>query len=496
MWRIFLFLPVIFFPASSLQSQQTSPSIATIDSLIRAKDYDQALRNTRSALRQKPRDYRLWTLEGIVLSLTNRKSDALQAFDKALSISPAYIPALKAKVELLFQARDERAIPVLAKLLKINPEDHTAHEMYGVLKGRQGECASANAHFLRVEKAIANHVTSLEVYGDCLASTKQFEKAIPVFKQIVALLPNESYPKYDLAILLVDTKQYGEALNVLEALLANGPLDPDVLSLASEAYEASGDIPKAVALLRQAIILSPSTAAYYNAFALLCLDHESFQVGIDMLGVGLQHISGNASLYLSRGLLYAQIAEYDKAEADFRTAESLDAKETLSSYAMDLSELEKHEPQKALQQLRSQLKAHPDSARHHYLLAELLDRDISANRPEAIQEAIASARSAVKLKPDFVPARDLLARLYQQSGQYTLAREQCQLALRYDASDRSAVYRLIMLLRHSGSEEDRAKIPALVKRLSALQEAARQQETDRKRFRFVEEQSAQAAATQ
>jgi tetratricopeptide (TPR) repeat protein len=480
-------LLVILLSALTLQSQQASTSIAAIESLIRSKDYDQALQQTRSALHHTPNDYRLWTLEAIILSNTDHKSDAGNAFDKALSLAPTYTPALQGKVELLYETQDANAIPLLAKLLKINPGDQTAHEMYAVLKARQGKCPSAIAHFRPVEKAIANHPTSLELYGDCLARAKQSQKAIEVFKQLVVLRPNQTYPRYDLAVLLVDTKQYRDALKVLEPLLVADQSDPDMLTLASEAYEASGDTPKAVSLLRQAIVLSPSTAHYYNAFALLCLDHESFQVGIDMIDAGLHYISDDASLYLSRGLLYAQLAQYEKAEADFRTAEKLDSQQSLSSYAIALAQLEKNEPEKALSEIRSQVKAHPDSARHRYLLARLLQRNISDHDDRAIKEAIGSALTAVTLKPDFVEARDLLASLYQESGRYALAVEQCQLALRYAPSDQSAIYRLIMLLRHSGKSEDRAKIPALVKRLSALQQAARQQETDRKRFRLVEE---------
>jgi len=484
---MFVPLLLILVSAFDFQLQQADASIATIESLIRSKEYDQALERTRSALEKTPSDYRLWTLEGIVLSTTNRKPDAVDAFDKALCLAPTYRPALQGKVELLYQTLDERAIPLLAKLLKTNPNDETAHEMYAVLEARQGKCPTAIFHFRHTEKAIANHPTSLEAYGDCLASTKQSQKAIAVFEQLIALRPEETYPKYDLAVLLIETKQYSEAVKVLEPLLAAGQSDPDILSLASEAYESSGDTPKAVALLRKAIMLSPSTAGYYNAFALLCLDHESYQVGIDMIDAGLQRISGEASLYLSRGLLYAQLAQYEKAEADFRTAESLDSEQALSSYAIALAELEKHEPDKALLEVRSQLKAHPDSALHHYLLASLLEKDVSEDHPRFIKEAINSALIAVKLKPDFVEARDLLASLYQQSGQYALAIEQCQVALHYAPLDQSAMYHLIISLRHSGNE--RAKIEALVKRLAEAQQLSRQQETDRKRFKFIEERS-------
>jgi tetratricopeptide (TPR) repeat protein len=482
--RLVLF---IFGAALVAYGQSTQVSVASIESLIRSQQYDQALQLTKSALHEKPNDFRLWTLEGIVFSIQGSNQDALNAFDKALSLSPTYAAALKGKVQLLYQTNDKRAIPLLEKILKAGPKDETAHEMLAVLEGRQGNCQAAIGHFLLSGEVIANHAYSLEVYGHCLVDTKQPQKAIPVFEQLAALLPDRTYPKYDLAVLLVETKQNDPALKVLEPLLAADPSDPDLLSLASEAYEAAGDTPKAVALLRQAIVLNPDSASYYNAFALLCLDHESFRVGIDMIDAGMQRILDNSSLYISRGLLFAQLAQYDKAEADFKTAERLDSTQTLSSYAMDLAELEKNHPDEALTEVRAQLKAHPDSALHHYLLAKLLEKGASDD-PATLKEAINSARGAVKLKPDFVEARDLLASLYLASRQYGLAIEQSETALQYAPSDQSAMYHLIIALRHSGQSGDRDKIQALVKRLSEAQEVSRQQDTDRKRFKLVEQQ--------
>ena len=107
--------------------------------------------------------------------------------------------------------------------------------------------------------------------------TKQPAKAISVFEQLVLLLPKQNYPKYDLAVLLLETKQNEAALKILEPLLVADQSDPDLLSLASEAYEANGETPKAVSLLREAIVLNPKNSNYYVSFAALCLDHQSFQ---------------------------------------------------------------------------------------------------------------------------------------------------------------------------------------------------------------------------
>src|SRR5208283_1097327 len=252
--RLVLFILGAAFLA---HGQATKVPVATIESLIRSQEYDQALQLTKSALHETPNDFRLWTLEGIVLSIKGSNQEALIAFDKALSLSPSYAAALKGKAQILFQTQDKRAIPLFGKILKLEPKDETAHEMLANLLGRLGNCQAAIGHFLQSAQLIANHPSSLEVYGYCLQQTKQPQMAIPVFGQLAALLPQQTYPKYDLAVLLLETKQHDAALKVLEPLLAADQSDPDLLSLASEAYEAAGDTPRAVSLMRQAIVLSP-----------------------------------------------------------------------------------------------------------------------------------------------------------------------------------------------------------------------------------------------
>ena len=470
----------------ALHAQQGPSPVASIESLIRSHDYDQALQLTRSSLNQSPRDFRLWTLEGIVFSMQQNSADALGAFDKALAINPAYPPALKGEVQLLYAGGDKRAIPLLERILKADPKDQTAQEMLATLDRRQGNCKAAVNHFLLSTDSIQSHPASLEAYGYCLVQLQRMQDAVPVFERLVDLLPDRAYPKYDLAVVLVATKQNDAALKVLEPLLTPDQQDPDILSLASEAYEAAGNTPQAVALLRQAIVLSPATANYYVSFASLCLDHESFQVGIDMIDAGLARIPNDPALYISRGLLYAQLAQYDKAEADFNRAEQLDSKQSLGSYAVDLAELARNNPDDALARVRTQLKAHPESALLHNLLAELLmDQGPAVGSPE-FQEAMRSALIAVRLKPDLVTAHDTLASMYIHSRQFNLAIDQSRLALRYSPSDETAAYHLLIALRHSG-QADSPEIKALVKQLAAMHQDSMKKESDRKRYRLVEQ---------
>jgi tetratricopeptide (TPR) repeat protein len=190
--------------------------------------------------------------------------------------------------------------------------------------------------------------------------------------------------------------------------------------------------------------------------------------------------------------LYAQFAQYDLAEEDFKAAERLDSSQSISSYAIDLAELQRNHPDQALAEIHTQLKAHPQSPLLNYLLAKMLWSQGSDGDKKIPAEAMRSVQLALKLKPDMVEARDLLANMYMRSGQYSLAVEQCRLALQYSPSDQSAIYHLITALRHSSQAEQHQEIPALLKRLSELQQSSLQQETDRKRFKLVEAEAPSA----
>lgn len=488
---LLMMLPVAF--AAWPQGRARDDTIDSIETQIRARDYDQALRLAESALHAAPRDSRLWTLQGIALSLTQKPRAASRAFETALSISPNDPAALRGEVQILYQSQDQRAIPLLEKILRQDGSDSTAHEMLATLEARHDNCKPAVDQFALSGDATRTHPASLELWGDCLIRLHRPADAVPVFQQLSTLVALPAvWPRYDWAVALVEAQQNDAAVTVLQPIIASDHPDPDTLRLASDAYEALGQTPKAVALLRQAIVLNPTNPAYYVAFTALCMNHESFQVGIDMLDVGIRRIPRDPSLYLSRGLLYAQMAQYDRAEADFRMAELLQPQQSLSAYAMDLTDLQKNKPEAAIAKVRAQLKGHPESPLLHFLLAKLLWSQGNKTGSAAMAEAEKQASTAVALKPDLTEARDLLADIDISSGRYDQAARQCHLTLEQDPSDQTAIYHLIIALRHTEQGRASHEISELVTRLSALQQRSLEQETARKHFSLVESQSAPA----
>jgi tetratricopeptide (TPR) repeat protein len=456
-----------------------------IQAALQARDYAQALQLISAELQHSPQNARLWTLQGFALAGLGKDREALAAYDKALTISPDFLPALEGAAELEYKAGNTHAVARLNRILELRPEDPTSHAMLAALAYKQHDCATAVKHFAASAQLISTRPSALAEYGACLMDLGRAPDAVPIFQQIVARFPENLRARYDLAAAQTAVHQEKDAVETLQPLLEAKDPDSDVLDLASSAYEAQGDTPKAVELLRQAIVSSPTKVKYYLDFATLSFNHQSFQVGIDMVDAGLKRMPKAAPLYVARGVLYIQLAQYEKGEADFQTATQLDPSQASSAVAQGMAQIQQSNLDQALGTVNSHLRRHPQEAFLYYMKAQILvQKGVLPGSPE-FKEAIASATRATQLNPEFVLPRDVLGNLYLQSGQLDLAVTQCRLALRGNPSDQEALYHLIQALRRSG-KGSKAEMAELVKRLADLRRESREQEASANQYKLYE----------
>jgi tetratricopeptide (TPR) repeat protein len=478
---------VFLFCAISLFAQNATPSAPTaaIESALREHDYQHALQLSQSAVQQSPKNPKLWALQGIALSGVGRKREALAAYNRALAISPDYLPALEGAAQLEYDAESTRALPLLERVVKLRPSDPTANAMLGVVKYKQHDCASATEHFRASWQLISSQPAALAQYGACLMNLDKAEDAVPVFQRLLALQPDDSHSRYNLAVVQLAAHNPKEAVETLQPLLSAGQPDSEVLDLASSAYEDSGDTPKAVALLRQAIVLDPKKIKYYVDFASISFTHQSFQVGVDMIDVGLKENPNAAQLFVARGVLLIQLGQYEKAKDDFEKAGQLDPTQSSGAVAEGLAQMQQSNLEQALTTVRARLKDHPDDAFLHYLEADILFQKGADPGTPQFKDAIAAASRAERLRADFVLAYDLLGNLYLKSGEIDKSIAQSRRALAQNPSDQEALYHLIQALRQSG-KDSKGELPTLVKRLAVLRQQARETEASGNRYRLYE----------
>ncbi len=183
-----------------------------------------------------------------------------------------------------------------------------------------------------------------------------------------------------------------------------------------------------------------------------------------------------------------QLAQYDKAEADFESAYHLDPNQSLSAAAQGLAAAQENDFDRALRKVQASLVRRPDDPLLLYLQADIIaEKHVDPGTPE-FQLAVRSAKRAITLQPTQGAAEGVLGKLYLQSGKYHEAAVECRKALANNPKDQSAVYHLIQALRRTGRGNE---IPDLLKELALLRRQAEQEERDRYRYKLVDPDSPQ-----
>jgi tetratricopeptide (TPR) repeat protein len=457
--------------------------IAPVIAALRAKQYEQALRLAQQLRSEDAKDPRIWTLEGMANEGLHRRKDALKDYQSARNLQPDYLPALKAEAQLEYAEGNAESRALLEQIVRLDPSDQVSHAMLGALAFQRHSCSDAVMQYRQSAAYIAGNAEALTQMGECQLQEKDAAGAVSELQLVVALKPDEWWPRYNLAAAELARHEPAAAIEVLKPLMSHPDPEPRVLQMSARAYEARGDTPQAVELLRKAIVTAPKTEAYYLDFADLCFDHQSYQVGIDLMTVGLRQLPSSAKLYLVRGILWGQNGNFAKAEEDFNQADRLDATGSISGAAESLAELQNSNLEKALRLARAKLKANPQDPMLYYVEAATLKQmGVAKDSPE-FEEAVASATKAIRLQPDLLAARNLLGSLYLQSGRVAQASDQFRAVLARDPADQTALYHLIQVARRTGHVD---QVPALIKQLTEAKEKQRRRDDEIGRYQLVE----------
>ena len=483
-WKNLSLTTVLVTLLSGMFAQTPTDRVGPITSALRNREFEKALQLLQPVLQESPKNPQLWFFQGLAYSGIGNQKAALASYRSALKIAPDYLPALEGAAELEYDAGSVRAVPLLQHILRIHPNDQTSHAMLAVLAYKKGDCSTAVQHFAQSGSLVDSQPGALQEYGACLVELKQTEKAIPIFQQILASHPDDPRARRALATVQLVGEQPQDAIATLQPLLAASSPDVSTMQLASAAYEANKDTPNAVKILRNAIVKDPRNIGLYVDFANIAMTHQSFQTGIDMINAGLKLEPSAADLYLARGVLYVQLADYEKEEADFEKAEQLDPRQALSAAAegMIAEEKNQNDPDQALATVRTKLAKTPSDPFLWYLQSAILSQKAPAPDSAEFQQAVQSGRKAVNLQPSLTAAHNVLAKLYLQAGQTALAIKECRLVLHDNPTDQTALYHLVLALRKTN---DRSEIPDLLQQLAKARQDAAKKEAEDNRYKLV-----------
>jgi tetratricopeptide (TPR) repeat protein len=432
---------------------------------LRERNFPEALRLSEALTSANPNNPQAWTLNGLALLNLGRQQQASKAFHRALAIEPNYTAALEAAAQLEYDSGSPGAEEMLGRLLRLNPRDQTAHAMLGALAYGRKDCTAAIDHFKESAQLIDDQPLALREFGICLLREERPGDAVPIFKRLEQVQPDEWRSTYNLGLVQYLAHDNVNAIETLKPITGGASPSADALNLLSAVYAANQQVPEAVAALQRAIQVAPHDVDNYFDLAALSLVYGPFQVGIDVLNAAVKIVPGSAALYIERGVLYVQVGQYQQADQDFQRANALQPDQNFGTVARGISMMQENRVGQSLEILRSRLKQAPNDPALNYALAEaLLRRGVEPGTAE-FREARGAAQTAVRNKPDFALAYDALSVLDLSAGFISQAADADRHALQADPENFSAAYHLLLCLRKEGDQDE---VRELAKKIAAM----------------------------
>ena len=481
---------------------------------VARREFMQAIRLLEVQLAATPRDLKALNLVGIALTGAGRKADANDRFRTALSIDPSFNPARKNLAINEFDAgRSASAKSHLESVLKLAPADEIANIYLAEILFQSKETSAALKHYDKAGDRISQSPAWLLHYARCQLDAGRTEDAVTILERLperdadghfeagVALgragahapaarffararagYKDPYVAGYNQTLMLIEAGDHAEAARVAEEILSQGTRPAELYNLAARAYAGVGRIQEAYDALRNAARIEPKAVENYIDLAMLCMEHENFDLGMEIVDVGLARQPESWMLHVQRGVLWAMKSQFGQAEKEFDAARGLAPNQPVPYAALAMVWMQSGQTGKAVDVLRGETRRGNGGHVIPYIFAvSLLRSGVDPEQPAGLEAALALG-AAIRAKPDFTPARAELGRLLLKRGDLDGAIGELEKAAALDPGRAATLYALAQAYRKKG---DRQKASDLLARVSKLNERERGDDPDAELKRVV-----------
>ena len=482
--------------------------------LIQSGEFDAAVTVLTKASAQHPRDLKTLNLLGIALTGAGRIDEANRRFREALAADSAFYPARKNLAVNEFNARRHAEAERLFKeVLAVVPDDEVAHLHLAEIHFARKQPAVALAHYEKSgARATATPMWTLH-YASCLLEQGQTPRAAALLDRLpaedaasrfeagVMLGRAKAYVDaarqfgaaragykdpyaagYNQTLMLVEAGDYEGAIRVAEELFRANQKTGELYNLVSRAYVGANRIQEAYDALRTAARLEPTEEQHYLDLSLICLDHENFDLGMEIVDVGLKHKPDSGRLRVYRGVLLVMKGHVEQAEREFETARTLGPGGPAPDVALAMAWMQSGDASKAVDLLRARRKGGAREAVVPYMLGIALMRTgVDPAAPDGA-EAIGAFEEAIRLDPALAGPRAELGKALLRRGDTEKAIEQLERATSLDPDNPAALYQLGQAYRKMGNT---ARAQEVLARVTKLNEQGRSDDPDKELKRIV-----------
>ena len=243
-----------------------------------AENKPEALESAKAATAADPQSTEALTLLGMIQERNGQTAEAIKAYTEVLRLSPRSAAAQTALSRLSLAAgKKDDAVRFAEEAKRSQPGSLDAR--VALVRGRlsAGDLNGAEAEVAELLKGAPNAPIAHALQGYILASRKNPTAARRSFERALELSPGFPEAVGGLSALDVDAKAPASAVARLEAEIAKQPTNTALLTMAAQAYAASGDLASAEDRLRRAVTANPRFTNGYTMLAQLYMKQRKLK---------------------------------------------------------------------------------------------------------------------------------------------------------------------------------------------------------------------------
>ncbi len=493
-----------------IAAPNTEPSeqfLFDIQRSIQTGDLQNARRVIKHAFDVLPSDPRLYNFLGVIDAQQENFSAAEADFKQALRVAPRFVGAYM-NLGRLYQTESERnsaycekALDVYSRISAIEPGNTEARYQAALLLNRLGRFGASLAQLSQVPRQEQRGAVVLSLRCADEAGLEHEEATRAAAKELLEAPDLTETNVLPIVPALIKSHQAASAATLLEFLVKRGSTSAAVMEQLAALYEEQHRFGDSRRMLTRAL----ETPDQPSAALLTHLARVSYKAG-DLEGTlgYLAHARdlepANAAIRFLFGLACIELKLPPEAEASLQEAVRLDPGNAYYSYALGAVQLERHNPDAAIQHFMifRNLKqqdprgglalgiAYFDAAQNEAARKELQFAAIHPQtRPGALLylgrlalreqntvEASADLERAIQANPASAQAHIELAGVQIRIKEYQAAEQNLNVALRLEPDNYQANSKLLLLYKRVG--DSRAEKHS--QRVAALREAGEERE--------------------
>lgn len=349
---------------------------------------------------------------GGMYAAAGKPDQALRLFNRAIDQEPQRSEHYFAKGLLLAnQKHYDEAERTIRNGIKVSPDSAVGYYYLGRISVEARDFDRATTHFEQAVTLNAAFEPAYVALGSVYEAKQDRDKAIGIYRRYLqGVNPRNREIRHHLIRLQVSAKQYDEALQELESMLAEDPSDLDAQLRMGLVYGEQKNYPKAIQQLNKILAVRPSELKVRDYLGYLYEETKDYTKAVDAYRHNLTLEPSYFEGHLHLGVLQYRLKQYADAIQHLREAGRLNPKQPESHIVLGLSHFQAEQYEPSLQAFLEGIRYNPDNADLHFNAGTVYDK---LNR---FDDVVKSMQTTLTLDPHHADALNYLGYSYAERG--------------------------------------------------------------------------------